>query len=57
MILLPDVYQAHLPMIRRVPGVAIEGVLEKRDDAINLLARRVRPLPAPVSPPEARNFR
>src|SRR5207245_10815345 len=28
-IVLPDIYQAHLPMIRRVPGVAIEGVLEK----------------------------
>jgi error-prone DNA polymerase len=56
-IVLPDVYQAHLPMVRRVSGLAIEGVLERQDGAINLLARKMRPLPAPVSPPDARNFR
>jgi error-prone DNA polymerase len=56
-IVLPDVYRAHLPLARRANGLVIHGILERREGVTNLLARRMQPLPSPVAPTQARNFR
>jgi error-prone DNA polymerase len=52
---LPEVWAMHRQVVRRTPGLVVEGVLEYRDGVTNLVARGFQPLP--VEGVRSRDFR
>ncbi|MCB1247059.1 MAG: error-prone DNA polymerase, partial [Acidimicrobiia bacterium] len=54
-ILMPAVWEAHYEVARKAVGVVIDGTLEYKDGVTNLVARSLRPWPAPTVP--SRDFR
>jgi len=39
-IIRPDIYERYRPVAREEPAVIVEGVLQKQDGTINVLARK-----------------
>ncbi len=56
-IVRPNLYEAERSLVRAEPFVTVHGTLERRDDTINVAARRITALATPQAiAPEAHNF-
>jgi len=58
LVVMPDVYERHRPLVRRAPFLLARGRVERTGKVVNLRVRELLPLaPAPDVPPSSRDFR